>query len=188
MHMEDSNPIGAEIDPTFDPLNDIQYLLFTRRNPTTPQRLTMNMDSVRNSNYVVGNGVRFIIHGWQGSASTAMNTFITRDLLVRADHNVIVVDWSAGGDTTIYNNARQRVGAAGGGISRFIDSMHAAVLVSFENINIIGHNLGGHVAGFAGKQVTRGRINAIFANDPSLDGFNAGQPTQRLITFLVKIN
>lgn len=181
--MEDSNPIGAEIDPTFDPLNDIQYLLFTRRNPTTPQRLTMNMDSVRNSNYVVGNGVRFIIHGWQGSASTAMNTFITRDLLVRADHNVIVVDWSAGGDTTIYNNARQRVGAAGGGISRFIDSMHAAVLVSFENINIIGHNLGGHVAGFAGKQVTRGRINAIFANDPSLDGFNAGQPTQRLITF-----
>lgn len=75
------------------------------------------------------------------------------------------------------------IGSAGGGVARFIDTMHAEVLVSFENINIIGHNLGGHVAGFAGKQVTRGRINAIFANDPSLDGFNPGQPTQRLIIY-----
>lgn len=28
--------------------------------------------------------------------------------------------------------------------------------------------------------MTRGRINAIFANDPSLDGFDPGAPTQRL--------
>lgn len=28
--------------------------------------------------------------------------------------------------------------------------------------------------------MTRGRLAAIFATDPALDGFNAGQPTQRL--------
>jgi pancreatic triacylglycerol lipase len=179
MHMEDHHPIEAEINPTFNALNDIQYHLFTRTNPVIAQRLTTNMDSVRNSFYNPQNPLRFIIHGWQGNARSSMNIDITRELLAKGDMNVIVIDWSAGGDTTIYNNARNNVGAAGGGIARFIDQMNAEGLVQFANIAIIGHNLGGHVAGFTGKQVTRGRIRSIFANSPSLDGFSAGAPTQR---------
>lgn len=52
-----------------------------------------------------------------------------------------------GADTTFYNNARQHVGNTGGAIARLIDIMHGEGLISFDRITLIGHNLGGHVAG-----------------------------------------
>lgn len=167
MHLYDQNPIEVEIEPSFDPLNDIIYILFTRRNPTVGQRLT-SMDSVRSSNWNSNNQVRFIIHGWNSNQDTALNSFITRELLEFGDHNVVVVDWGAGAQTPNYIAARNRVGATGGAIARFIDSLEAEGLTSFDRINIIGHSLGGHVAGFVGKQVSRGRIQAIFATDPAV--------------------
>lgn len=92
MHLMDLNPIEMEVEPAFDPLNDIVYHLFTRRNPTQSQVISYtNMDSVRNSNWNPNNPVRLVIHGWNGGLSTSMNGFMTRDLLARDDHNVIVV-------------------------------------------------------------------------------------------------
>lgn len=89
MHLLDLNPIELEPEPAFDPNNDIHYLLFTRENPTTAQRITTDLETVRNSNWNANNGVRLIIHGWNSGAGTALNSFITRDLLSRDDHNVI---------------------------------------------------------------------------------------------------
>lgn len=72
------------------------------------------------------------------------------------------MDWSAGANTINYITARNRVGVTGGTVGRFLDILHAGGLLQFDQTNIIGHSLGSHVAGHAGKQVTRGRINAIF--------------------------
>jgi hypothetical protein len=47
MHMNDEKIIEAEPEPTFDPLVDIRYLLFTRRNPTSAQLITFDMNTVR---------------------------------------------------------------------------------------------------------------------------------------------
>jgi pancreatic triacylglycerol lipase len=93
---------------------------------------------------------------------------MTRDFLLRDDYNVVVVDWGAGAQTSNYIAARNRVGAVGNVVARMIDFLDAAGLTSFDKVNIVGHSLGGHVAGFAGKGVTRGRINAIFATDPAV--------------------
>lgn len=56
----------------------------------------LKLNIFRNSNWNPNNGFRFIIHGWQMNANTNMNIAITRELLARADHNVVVVDWSRG--------------------------------------------------------------------------------------------
>jgi hypothetical protein len=90
VHLVDLKPIEMEPEPQFNALNDVRFLLFTRNNPTSAQILNMHdLNTVRNSNWDPLRSVRFIIHGWQSNASTAMNAFITRDLLARADHNVV---------------------------------------------------------------------------------------------------
>jgi Lipase len=89
MHLVDLNPIDMEPEPAFNAMNDVRFLLFTRRNQNSAQVLTHNMNTVQNSNWVNGNGVRFIIHGWNSNANTAMNTFMRNDFLAAADLNVV---------------------------------------------------------------------------------------------------
>lgn len=180
MHLYDTMPIEVEPEPIFDPLNDIIFLLFTRLNPIEGQRITFDMNTIRNSNWNEKNDVRFIIHGWNSDQNTAMNIFMRREFLEKEDLNVVVVDWSAGARTPNYIAARNRVGSVGGAVARLIDFMYAEELTSFEKVNIVGHSLGGHVAGFTGKMVTRGRINAIFATDPAGPLFASGSPQDRL--------
>lgn len=96
--MVDLNPTNLEMEPSpsYDPMNDIAFLLFTRQNPLVAQRITFDMNTVRNSNWNPENGLRFILHGWNGNSQSAHNIFITRELLGIADHNVVVIDWSVG--------------------------------------------------------------------------------------------
>jgi hypothetical protein len=91
-HLLDLNPIELEQEPqpSYDPFTDIVYHLFTRRNPLQSQILdTFNMDTVRNSNWNPNNGVRFIIHGYNGHVDTRENPIITEAFLTYADHNVV---------------------------------------------------------------------------------------------------
>lgn len=48
-----------------------------------------------------------------------------------------------------------------------IEFLNVATGTSFNNINVIGHSLGGHVAGLAGKNLNNGRIHAVIALDPA---------------------
>jgi pancreatic triacylglycerol lipase len=166
MHLLDMNPIELEPEPAFNPANDVIFMLFTRRNRNAGQRITLDMNTVRNSNWVAAQGARFIIHGWNGGQGTSMNSFIRTQLLDHADHNVVVVDWGAGAQTPNYLTARNRVGDTGGAVANMINALVSAGLTGWARTNIIGHSLGGHVAGHAGKR-TNSRIQAIFATDPA---------------------
>jgi hypothetical protein len=66
MHLYDLNPIETEIEPAFDALNDVIFVLFTRNNQNVGQIINFDMDTVRNSNWNSQNQVRFIVHGWNG--------------------------------------------------------------------------------------------------------------------------
>lgn len=89
MRLIDLNPIVAEPEPLFDPINDMFFLLFTRRNPTDGQRITFDVQSIENSNFIRGAGARFLIHGWGSSANSGENSFTRNEFLARSDVNVI---------------------------------------------------------------------------------------------------
>lgn len=161
------NPPQNDAEPFFNPSSDMHFLLFTRRNPTQAQRLTFDLNTVRNSNWNSANGVRFIIHGHNSDGNSMFSTLTRDQFLASGDHNVIVVDWSAGSNTFIYATARNRVGVTGGTISLFVDDLHRAGLINLDNTIAVGHHLGAHVAGNFGKQVTRGRLGAIYGLDPA---------------------
>ncbi|CRK91001.1 CLUMA_CG004689, isoform A [Clunio marinus] len=170
-----------EIDSTFEPIRDTRFLVFTRFNPTIGQVVDLtNMNTVINSNYDVNRPTRFIIHGQFGSDQSELNILVTAAYLRSSDVNVIVVDWSVGADTINYVAARNRVRPVGAVVATFIDNLHAANLIDFSRIVIVSHSLGGHVGGFVGKNVRRGRINTIFGLNPAGPLFDVNNPADRL--------
>lgn len=80
----------TEVNPTFDPPNDVGFLLFTRENPLVPQTLVWNdMDSVRNSNFVANRKTIFIAHGWQSDPTTEVGPLTTAAYLSHSAVNVM---------------------------------------------------------------------------------------------------
>lgn len=99
------------------------------------------------------------------------------------DFNVIVVDWSTGAATTLYQTARNRVGAVGGAIAYFLLYLTRFTSADPGNFYLIGHNLGAHIAGIAGKNYDAERIprfGAIVALDASLNLFSMDSPNERI--------
>lgn len=179
MHIIDVNSIEIEPEPQFNAETDTIFLLFTRRNRNSGHRITFDMNTVRNSNWTANNDVRFVIHGWNQNQNAGLNTYMRNSFLDRANHNVVVVDWGAGAQTSNYLSARNRVGSVGAAVSRLINTMIANRLTASGRVIIVGHSLGAHVAGHAGKLINP-RPAAIFATDPAGPLFSLNDSANRL--------
>ena len=142
IHAVDLNPIETEITPAFNPEADIVFLLFTRQNPTSGQRIILNnLASVQNSNFNSANPTRFLVHGWGGNAQSTVNG--ARDDFLRfGSFNVVVVNWEVGAAPINYITARNNVGPTGRILARMIDFLHAQNFVRFPSLHVIGHSLG----------------------------------------------
>ncbi|GIY08140.1 pancreatic lipase-related protein 3 [Caerostris extrusa] len=75
--------------------------------------------------------------------------------------NVFYVDWS-GGDGSLYEQAVANTRVVGAEIAAFIKELQKRTGITPESVHIIGHSLGAHIAGYAGKRLTTlGRISAM---------------------------
>jgi pancreatic triacylglycerol lipase len=79
----------------------------------------------------------------------------------------LVVDWSIGAGSPNFITSRNRVGPTGAVVSKLIDFLHENGYADHSQVNIIGHSLGSHVAGHAGKNTVRGTVNVIVGTDPA---------------------
>lgn len=89
MHLIDLNPFEAPVEPFFNAENDVFFMLFTQRNPTNGQRMTIDADLIRNSNFNPAALTRLVIHGWNNDHQSAVNTQITAAYLQKGDFNVV---------------------------------------------------------------------------------------------------
>jgi pimeloyl-ACP methyl ester carboxylesterase len=145
MHMFDMNPVELEQDPqpTWDPINDMFFLLFTRDNPQVGQRIDIyNEASLAASNWRPTAQTRFQIHGWTASAESGENPRTRDEFLALGDYNVVVVDWSVGAGSPNYITSRNRVGSAGQVVGQFIDWLTGLGVLHPSRTNIIGISLG----------------------------------------------
>ncbi|KFB37748.1 hypothetical protein ZHAS_00005062 [Anopheles sinensis] len=172
LHLVNGNPYDLpenenEIEPLFNAETDVIFRLFTRRNPAHGQILEWNNPaSVQNSNFIASHPTRFTIHGWNGGADSGLHANIRQNYLGVGEFNVIAVDWGAGAQTVNYIAARNRVAAVGDIISRMVNTLVSASGTSRNNIYLIGHSLGAHAAGNAGK-LQNGQLNTIIGLDPA---------------------
>ncbi|EDS41786.1 pancreatic triacylglycerol lipase [Culex quinquefasciatus] len=170
LHLVNPDPytvVDAEMEPLFNAESDIVFRLFTRQNPVHGQVLEWNNPaSVLNSNFNPGNPTRFTIHGWNGDGTSGLHSNIRENYFTVGDFNVINVDWGAGAQTINYITARNRVASVGDIMSRMVDTLVSATGISRNSINLVGHSLGAHAAGVAGR-MQNGQLNTVVGLDPA---------------------
>ncbi|XP_065073523.1 pancreatic triacylglycerol lipase-like [Ochlerotatus camptorhynchus] len=185
LHLVNTDPynlVGQE-EPElhFNADSDTIFRLFTRANRNTAGHVIQlgNAGSLGGL-WSGGRQTRLIIHGWNNNGGSPVNVQIRNAYLDRADINVITVDWGAGAQNPNYVTARNHINAVGATVGRFVDFLNLSGGLSFNNVYIVGHSLGGHTAGIAGKRVTRGRLHSVIALDPALPLFSINAPNERV--------
>ncbi|CAL4158439.1 unnamed protein product, partial [Meganyctiphanes norvegica] len=100
-------------------------------------------------------------------------------LLKREDCNVISVDWAAGEYTAGYYVIQARVVDVGKDVGKLLTFLEEEKAISPAMIHVIGHSLGAHISGFAGKFLN-GTLARITGLDPAGLMYHSTNETQRL--------
>ncbi|XP_055844343.1 phospholipase A1-like [Episyrphus balteatus] len=146
----------------------VKFYLYTQKNPDDPQEIFIgNETSLSESNFNSNDETRFIIHGWQNDFTSDVNVEVRSALLDVMDCNVISVDWSQKAISINYMKSKHNVPKVGEKVAEMIDFLANEGQMSLDKLRLIGHSLGAHVAGFAGKHVTSGQIHTIIGLDPA---------------------
>uniref|UniRef100_T1GPT2 Lipase domain-containing protein n=1 Tax=Megaselia scalaris TaxID=36166 RepID=T1GPT2_MEGSC len=167
-----------------DKRKKVQFFLHTQKNIIKWQEIDMERpETLHRSFFNKNHPTRIFAHGWlSGMPQMQSYEIIDSHLLNgrRENYNIIIVDWSVLGKTLNYYAARLRTRKAGLKVAQFIDWLHTEGGLDFETTHVYGHSLGAHVAGFTGKQVTKGRIKTIVGLDPAMPFFRTKNPQNRL--------
>lgn len=164
--------------------SSIRYFLFTQSNPDVAQEIIeKNLESLKKSNFNASHPTRISVHGWGGKWNNDQNSLIKDSYLKNGRNepvNVFIVDWSMFSDSSNYYISKSKCSVAGAALGALIDWMNSSAGLSFSKLHLIGHSLGAHVVGFAGKTVKNGRIHTIYGLDPAMPLFNIDNPKTRL--------
>lgn len=80
--------------------------------------------------------------------------------LEKYDFNLITVDWSNPANNNIYEISASETEGVGKIVARLLNDLEKRSLVTWENVNLLGHSLGGHVMGVAGAN-TKGKVGRL---------------------------
>jgi len=88
------------------------------------------------------------------------------EFLLQGDYNVILVDWGSG-SLNLYGQATANTRVVGAMVAQLIQFIQNTTDAAPEDMHIIGHSLGAHVAGYAGERLTHlGRITGLDPAEP----------------------
>lgn len=139
-----------------------------------------------------------IIHGWQIANEKIEETFrnqttntvkmgewvsrLQETILENDDANVVIYDWR-GGAKEGYMESRKNTWTAGQEVFLFLHSLMKTRGLKARMIHLVGHSLGCHVAGIAGKRMfgtTGKKIGRISALDPASPSYRDSPDEVRL--------
>jgi pancreatic triacylglycerol lipase len=151
-----------------------KFMLYTRNSPTNG----IEIDKLNERTLILNAKTRFIIHGFiQNGKKAWVNSM--KDALLKYDNsNVIVVDWSNGNQFP-YSQAVANAQVIGRSIAILVNWFINRSLLKSDDVHLIGHSLGAHVAGYAGERITP-KIGRITGLDPAALYFEHTDPRVRL--------
>lgn len=92
-----------------------------------------------------------ITHGWITNGNADWINQIKDAFLNQADVNVIVLDWRDDASNPTYLPAVRAVPGVGRALGNFLNFLFNTAGGSWNNVHLIGHSLGAHVMGNAGR-------------------------------------
>ena len=164
------------------------YLITNKEHPLNDQKVLAepgignDFDLSQFGTFVPGQRTFFCIHGYTSDQAWTCDHLAKSIKMKNNKFNVIHVEWLNGAApsqngnwwefvenfvTEDYSKAASNTRVVGRQIANFISSMITARLIEPSKIHLIGHSLGAHVSGYAGKWFNRmydqriGRISAL---------------------------
>ncbi|XP_066142143.1 phospholipase A1-like isoform X2 [Euwallacea fornicatus] len=144
------------------------------------------------SKYVnISKPTKIITHGWMSGGRKDSCVLIRNGFLHRYDANILVMDWSAISGNPFYPLPMTSTPQVGQYYGSYLNYLVDKVGVKPEDLHLVGHSLGAHVSGFAGREVKKGKVaritgiknyfniknyqqEPILGLDPALPGFDVG--------------
>ncbi|XP_055844916.1 phospholipase A1 VesT1.02-like [Episyrphus balteatus] len=144
----------------------VDFYLYTQDSPDEGQKIIIgDLDSLKNAGFNKKHETRIIIHGWLNTYKSEVNTILTEAFLNTGKYNVICVDWSDKADRYNYLSATRAIPEIGQRVAHLIEFLRDEGKMKTKNLKVIGHSLGAHVAGFAGKTIEGEQIQTIIGLD-----------------------
>ncbi|XP_042314423.1 LOW QUALITY PROTEIN: pancreatic lipase-related protein 2-like [Sceloporus undulatus] len=154
------------------------FHLYTRESPVYFQVISaVNPSTIRVSNFRTNRITRFIIHGYFVGDDYEQIVDMCRFILQKEDINCIVVNWKAGA-ANLYTQAVQNIRIVGAELAYLLEYLERNCGYSPSNVHIIGHSLGAHAGGEAGRR--KPGLSRITGLDPAGPLFHHTPPQVRL--------
>lgn len=99
--------------------------------------------------------VKMLIHGWMDDYTSYWYQPTIEEYLKKGNVNVVTVSWGKHSKNLVYPTVVKAVRAVGQHVGDMITEISAKYNVPIENFHLIGHSLGAHISGFAGKYIRR---------------------------------
>lgn len=145
--------------------SDVILYLYTQANLNNPVVISMN-ESLSTPYFNASKEIVLIIHGWNDSYLSDVNTIITAAILTNFDVNIFVVDWSKVGTTSNYDQAVAGVQPIALALAQYFNTVMGNYSIQATNIKMFGHSLGAHMAGIMGSALN-GQAKYIVGMDPA---------------------
>ncbi|XP_065094633.1 phospholipase A1-like [Ochlerotatus camptorhynchus] len=159
---------------------DVSFVFFSRENDSGATFRLSDIQNVDESSFDASRPTRVIVHGWMNHRDSPLNVQIRKTYLSGWDYNVIVVDWSSCAGRMNYIAAAACVKTVGEIVGRMLWQLRTSKRLLLDDVYVIGHSLGAHVAGVSGKTVGRARLSTIVALDPALPLFSGWHKDNRV--------
>jgi len=170
-----------EPQPRFNVDSGVIFELYTLNNPHDPQYLRIDdIAALASSDFDPSRPTRIVSHGWNSKGDLTHSFSRAYFTNARNDVNFIAINWQAGSNTINYISARNRVNSVGPHVARLIDFLVTFGGLKLNDLILIGHSLGAHVVGIAGKNVRTGVLPKIIGLDPANPLFNYRESHTRI--------
>ncbi|XP_052569236.1 pancreatic lipase-related protein 2 [Peromyscus californicus insignis] len=151
---------------------NVRFLLYTNENTNNYQVISAtDPATIEASNFQLDRKTRFIIHGFIDSGEDAWLLDMCKKMFQVEKVNCICVDWKRGARTE-YTQAAYNTRVVGAEIAFLVQVLSTELGYSPEDMHLIGHSLGAHVAGEAGRRLEGnvGRITGLDPAEPCFEG------------------
>nr|CAI5822594.1 unnamed protein product [Callosobruchus analis] len=156
----------------FEP-GDLKETYFTLYNRNVPNGWRVGNLSELSKHFDKSKKTKFVTHGWTSDGHMGDCTEIKNAYMEKHDYNVFVYDWYAVGGSCEYLHVLDELEEVGKYYAKFLDYLVDHLGVNPKDIHLIGHSLGAHVSGFAGRHLKNGtKVGRITGLDPAGPGFD----------------
>ncbi|KAK3862658.1 hypothetical protein Pcinc_031496 [Petrolisthes cinctipes] len=162
-------------------IEDVHFLLWTKSNPLDGQEQELVLGdsaTLLSSSLNPADPTVVIIHGFGGCCNFQLSA---RDELFKiGSYNVLVVNWAKLSAQPWYNTALANLPVVANWTAQLLEWMVEETGLDVSQLQVVGHSLGAHMAGFIGQDLTKFRLPRITGLDPAGPTFYEKDPSQRI--------